>query len=247
VTERSAPLLVLERVTKRYWRGDTRLRVLNEVSLEVEPGDFVVIRGRRASGKTTLLRVAAGVEEPDEGRVHFEGQDINRLSGGRRAALLGKDIAIIQRRGPATPLEVLDYVALPLLGRMSRSDCHHRAEVALRKVGVEDCANQTWDRISNGCRAFVSIAHALVRGPKLILADDPAAEVGTVERMEILALLTEVARDAGVGVVMTSPELTGPMGKLRLLNLSDGELVGPARSPGAVIPLRLRRPIVSGQ
>ncbi len=247
--ERRMPaLLYLDRITKRYLRGEAELLVLDQVELEIAPCDFVAVRGRRSSGKTTLLRIAAGTELPDSGQVLFQGRDINQISGGARADLLNGDIAFVQRTGPSTQgLTMLDYVALPLFEGLSKVDAHYRAEVALHRVGADDCASLTWDMVSEGARTLVSIAHALVRSPKLVLADDPVAGLGAVESSVVLGLLSDLAKEGGVGILMVSPELPEVRPKPRVMSLSHGRLIGPRAPVGDVIDLDAKRRPDTGQ
>jgi ABC-type lipoprotein export system ATPase subunit len=241
------PLLSLDRVTKRYWRGAHEVRALDDVTLELEPGDFAAIWGRRGAGKSTLLRVSAGVEKPDEGSVSFEGIDLTRRSRSKQAQLLRERIGVVARSGPSLPaLPMLDYVALPLLGRLGRIEAHRRAAAALRRVGATDCADLTWGRLSDGDQALVSVAHAIVRGPSLVLADDPSAGLDAVEREQVVALLRAAADETGIGVLMTTPDMPDMLRSHHLMSLSRGRLIQPRPEPGTVIDLRSKRPKTSG-
>jgi ABC-type lipoprotein export system ATPase subunit len=240
-------LLEFDRVTKRYWRGVHERRALDDVSFELEPGDFVAIWGRRGAGKSTLLKIAAGMESPDEGDVSFEGISLRQRSRSKRAQLLRERIGVVQRSGPSIPaLPMLDYVALPLLASLSRLEAHRRAAVALRRVGAEECAELTWHRLTDGDQALVSIAHAIVRGPSLVLADDPGAGLDTVERERVVALLRTAADNAGIGVLMTTPDMPDMLHSHQMMSLSRGRLIQPRREPTPVIDLRSKRPKTGG-
>jgi ABC-type lipoprotein export system ATPase subunit len=237
------PLLALDRVTKRYWRGAHEVRALDEVTLTLERGEFVAIRGRRGAGKSTLLRVAVGMEAPDEGVVHFDGRDIATRSRSELAQLLRERIGVVQRKGPSIPrLPVLDYVALPLLGGLGRLEAHRRAAQALRRVGARDRADLKWDALSDGDQVLVAIAHAIVRGPNLIVADDPSAGLDAIERERVVALLRNAAEEAGTAVLMTTPDLPDMLQSHLVMSLSRGRLVQPRRELGRVIDLRTKRP-----
>lgn len=240
-------LLALDGVTKRYWRGAHAVVALDEVSLELERGDFVAIWGRRGAGKSTLLRVAAGMERPDEGSVSFEGIDLARRSRAKQAQLLRERIGVVQRTEPSIPsLPMLDYVALPLLGRLGRVEAHRRAAASLERVGAEECADLTWSRLTDGAQALVSVAHAIVRGPSLVLADDPSAGLDAIERERIVALLRSAADETGIGVLLTTPDMPDMLQSHLLMSLSRGRLVRPRQEPGTVIEMRSKRPKTSG-
>jgi ABC-type lipoprotein export system ATPase subunit len=236
-------LLALDRVTKRYWRGAHEVRALDDITLELDRGDFVAVRGRRGAGKSTLLRVAAGMEAPDEGAVAFDGKDMARRSRSELARLLRERIGVVQRKGPSIPsLPVLDYVALPLLGGLGRLEAHRRAAQTLRRVGARDCADLKWQALSDGDQALVSIAHGIVRSPDLILADDPSGGLDAVEREQVIALLRNAAEESGTAVLMTTPDLPDMLQSHLVMSLSRGRLVQPRRESGRVIDLRTKRP-----
>jgi putative ABC transport system ATP-binding protein len=183
------PLLRLESVSKSYMRGPRELRVLRDVSLDVHPGEFVGIYGQRASGKTTLLRVAAGFEPPDDGIASFEGMDLAGLSRNRQAQLHREEIGWVERAGPRSEgLVMRVYVALPLYRTVGPVEAQRRALAALAKVGAADAADARWSSLSDTARSLVAIAEALVREPRLLVVDDPTAGLGIIDR-ELPAML----------------------------------------------------------
>lgn len=236
-------LLALEHVSKSYWRGRHEVVVLDDVSFEVEPGEFVAIFGQRASGKTTLLRIAAGIESPDAGIVRFEGCDVAALRRPPRIAGLDPRIGWMRRTGPLlASMQMLDYVALPLLGTLRHREAHRRATSVLNSVGANDLARATWGALSDAERTLVMLAQATVRRPLLLLADDPTGSLGVEERMTILGLLRSTADAAGMAVLMTVPDVPDMLRSHQIMSLSGGELIKPtARPPGEVIELRSSR------
>jgi|SRR5580693_1032465 lipoprotein-releasing system ATP-binding protein len=221
------PLLSLRAIEKSYWRGAHELQVLTNATLIVNAGEMVAVWGRRGAGKTTLLRIAAGLETPDRGCVLFENCDLETLTWTRRASLRHADIGWVRRGGPRSELCVLTYVALPLMGASKRQDALRRAQETLEKVGVADCSEEPWERISDGERALVSIAHGIVRSPKLLLVDDPTASLGISERETITELLRSLAVDHGIGVLMSSPDMPAMMSAHQIHTLSGGRLLAP--------------------
>src|SRR5215218_9467875 len=172
----SAPLLSMENVSKTYHRGPHELQVLRDVSLDVYAGDFIAIYGQRSAGKTTLLKVAAGVELPDAGTVSFAGDDLATLSRRRLAALHREEIGWVRRAGPQSQdLRMIDHVALPLLSSLGQQGAQRKAKAALAKAGVGECGFEHWSNLSDAERMAVSLAQGLVREPRLLLVDDPTA------------------------------------------------------------------------
>jgi len=235
-------LLRLERVSKSYWRGAHELKVLNELMLDVCAGEFVVVWGKRGAGKTTLLRIAAGLETPDRGQARFEGGDLAGLSETRHASLMRERIGWIRRTGPQIELPILDYVALPLLAMHRHRDAYARAGDALARVNVAECAGQTWESLSDGERALVGIARAIVRTPSLLLGDDPTGNLGVREREAVLELLRALAEERNLGVLMTVPDMPEMMAAHQIRALSAGRLLAPPEPtpPDNVIAFRSR-------
>lgn len=222
------PLLSLERVSKRYWRGRHEHVVLDDVSFEIEAGEFAAIFGQRASGKTTLLRIAAGIESADSGVVRFDGEDITPSASTQRKLSLHPRMGWMRRSGPYLPsMEMLDYVALPLLDSVPFDEAHRRATRALTHIGADELARATWGELSDAERTLVTIAQAIVREPALLLADDPTMGLGVGERETVLALLRSTAEDSGMAVLMTVPDVPDMLRSHTVMSLSDGELIVP--------------------
>jgi putative ABC transport system ATP-binding protein len=221
------PLLSLRGVAKSYWRGLHELRILTDVTLDVHAGEFVAVWGKRGAGKTTLLKIAAGLEMPDRGQVLFEGRDLARLSDAQRTSLRHDSIGWVRRSGPSSGLRIINYVALPLMVRDRRHDALRRAHETLVRVGVPDCAEQLWEHVSDGERALVSIAHGIVRSPRLLLVDDPTASLGIRERESVTELLRTLAVERRMGVLMSAPDIPTLMSSHQIRALSSGRLLAP--------------------
>lgn len=217
-------LLSLRGVCKSYWRGPREKVVLTNVSLDVHPGELVAVWGQRGAGKTTLAMVAAGLETPDGGVVCFNGRDL--AESRRRAPLLHENIGWMQRMGPQSGefRTAVDYVALPLLGNHSPRDARRRASAMLKRLGVPGCAWESWESLTDGERTLVAVAHALVREPKLLIADDPTASLNVLQREEVTSLLRVAADEEGLGVLITVPDMPQMAYADRVGSLSDGRL-----------------------
>ncbi|MHB8233972.1 MAG: ABC transporter ATP-binding protein [Solirubrobacteraceae bacterium] len=221
----SEVLLALDAVSKSYWRGTSEVRVLCDAELSIERGEFIGVWGKRGSGKSTLLRIAAGLETPDCGSVRFEGEDLATLSEADQARLRRDRIALVRRAGPRSELRMLDYVALPLLVQRGRREANRLADRALQRVGMGQVSGQRWESLSDGERAFVAIAHGIARAPRLLLVDDPTANLDVLERDEILQLLRSLVEEAGLAVLMTAPDMPAALGSDQLRALSGGRLI----------------------
>jgi ABC-type multidrug transport system ATPase subunit len=233
-------LLRLESVSKSFWQGPSEVPVLRRVSLEVRAGDFVAVYGRRNAGKTTLLKVAAGFEPPDSGRIAFEGEDLSRLSRRSLARLHRERIGWVERGGPhSRDLPIGVYVALGLYRSLGPREAHRRALAALTRVGAEECADALWVDLSDTARMLVAIAQALAREPRLLIADDPTAGLGIVDRERVVGLLRSAAQEGGLGVLMAVPDMPAMLQAHQVRLLSRGRLLAPAKgdddSDGTVV------------
>jgi predicted ABC-type transport system involved in lysophospholipase L1 biosynthesis ATPase subunit len=236
-------LLSLTQVTRSYGDGRREVLVLDRVNMEVDSGDFVGVWGPRRSGKTTLLRVAAGIESPGAGAVCFDGHVLTRMGAGERARLL-RTHGIAHVCGewhPQLNQPTVDSVAMSLLSdRMSLREARPVARRALERVGVGDCADVWTGRLSQGERIRVGLARALVRRPRLLLVDEPAVSPSPVECGELFALLRSLAHAGDMAVVIASEELEALEGARRIMSLSDG-ILRSMDSSGVVVAFPNRR------
>jgi ABC-type multidrug transport system ATPase subunit len=232
-------LLTLDAVSMRYWRGRRPIQVLRDVSLDLEAGEFGGIWGDRSAGKTTIAKIAAGVLSPDEGRVTFGGQRLSDATRQAHGGALHAQIGLATRRGPEMDgLSVEAWIASTMLNSHPWRDAVRRAHLALERVGAADIGAESWENLADGERMLVAIAQAIVRGPRLLVVDDPVAGLGASRRAEIMELLHSIV-GVGVAVLMTAAELVELQGADRIWSLADMRLDGPpARPMGTVVPLR---------
>lgn len=230
-------LLALEHVSKRYRTRQREHWALNDVSLQVRAGELVIVLGPRRSGRSTLLRIAAGVEPPDGGSVHYRGEDLASLADGA----LGHGIGYVQKGFRASEdQDVLEQVAVPLLARgVAVGAARDRARAALVRSAAERCAAARVAELGAGERVKVALARTLVLSPLLLVIDEPAAAVELSGRDEVLQLLRQLAGE-GLAVLASTGEPAELAGADRALTLSDGELRGP-REPELAPVVALRR------
>ncbi len=215
-------VLMLEGVAKGYRRGPSRRRVLKDVSLTVQAGEFVGLLGGRGEGKTTLLNIAAGTEEPEAGRVWFDGWDLASCSSDERADLLGDRIVWMSREDTA-PFRVLESVALPLaLGRAGVQDAEERAMTALERVGAGHCAERQWDELSDWERLLVAFARGYASRPRLMVIDDLLDALGAGGTRQAGELLRSIVRELGCGVLAGASDVRALLAADRVLRF-DGE------------------------
>jgi len=207
------------------------IRVLADATLQIDAGETVAVLAQRAQGKTSLLRVAAGMELPDRGQVCFEGEDLWGLSERRRSRLLGGQIGWVCPAVPDLDLPMLTNVALPLFATHGKSEAYARATGALERVGARECAQQFWGSLADWERALVAIAQGIAREPKLLLVDDLTLSLGLGETEEITRLLDTLASEQGFAVLMSVSDAGATGWSRRVVTLAGGELLETPRSP----------------
>ncbi len=228
-------LLALEHIHKRYGAGWLEREVLRDAALQIEPGELAVVWGMRGSGRSTLLRVAAGIERPDSGVVRFGGQDLAARASER---LLGEQIGYCQRTLRFTEGKaVLEHVMVgPLVRRYSPKSARVRALRSLERVGAEHCTKMRQSQLSAAEAVRVALARTLTLQPRLVVIDEPVKGVELAERDSILALLRALANE-GVAVLASTGESTGLSEADHALSLGGGELHGARAELAPVLQL----------
>lgn len=221
-------LLDLESVTTSYRRGRLQMMVLRDVSLQLEPGKLVSIYGQRNSGKTALLRIAGGFEQPDSGRVRFAGTDFVGLAENELATIRREKIGWVDSTGPhSAELDVATYVGLPFYGRFSPRRARRYAIETLAAIGIEGCAKKNWDELPDVTRVLCAIVRATIREPELLIADDPTAGLGILDREHVCGVLRGLADNDGIGVLMAVPDMPSMLHAHDVHLLARGRLLAP--------------------
>lgn len=237
------PLLSMANVSKRYRDGSRELLVLDKVSLDIDPGLTIGVYGARRSGKSTLLRLAAGIALPDDGAVRFEGRDMARMSSRERGRLLRNEIGFIASADwRANPGEsVVDHVATSLGSEgLTMREARRRAMRELDLVEVSAAAGEPMASLSLIERARVMLARALAREPRLLVLDEPALVPNLRDRDRFYALLRSTTSKRGIALLVASEEMPALQGLGVLVSIADGELVS-TEQRGTVVNLPGRR------
>lgn len=238
------PLLSFLNVSKRFSDGGREVLILDRASLEIEAGASVGVYGARRSGKSTLLRLAAGIAAPDSGTISFDGADMARMSAGERARLLRGAIAYMSADDwRANPGEsVVDHVATALGSEgLTMREARHRALRALDQVGVSASgAQEATTSLSLTERTRVMLARALAREPRLLVLDEPAQMPNLGDRDKFYALLRSTTREREMALLVASEEMAALQGLGVLMSISDGELCSTGEL-GTVVQMPGRR------
>jgi putative ABC transport system ATP-binding protein len=218
------PLVRLERVSKDYSEGGELRHVLKDAELSVNEGELVAIRGRSGSGKSTVLNLVAGIDQPTSGEVVVGGAPLGRLSARERTLFRRDHVGFVFQFFNLIPtLGVLENVLLP--AELAGQDERRRALELLERVGLADRVRSFPDRLSGGEQQRVAIARALVRDPRLVLADEPTGNLDDATGVAVLELLESVTRRAGKTLLLATHSGEVAARADRVVSIENGKLV----------------------
>ena len=219
-------MLKLDKVSKVYRTTEVETLALNEISMEVGPGEFVAIMGPSGCGKSTLLNTLGLLDTPTSGSYSFFGEEVAQRSERELTALRRDRIGFVfQSFNLIDDLTVAENVEVALLYRkVPGGERRRRVAEALERVGIGHRAKHRPQQLSGGQQQRVAVARALVSDPSLILADEPTGNLDTVNGEAVMALLTEAAA-AGVTVIMVTHSLAHAAVAQRTIKLLDGRVV----------------------
>jgi putative ABC transport system ATP-binding protein len=219
--------VAVEHVQKAF--EDGRIRALEDVSLRLEPGEFVALTGPSGSGKSTLLNLIGALDRADSGTISVDG---GRLDGREateyRAATVG---FVFQFHNLIPVLTAAENVQVPMMGRgPGREERGRRATELLAEVGLAERADAYPPTLSGGERQRVAIARALANGPRLLLADEPTGALDSETGAQIVALLQHLRESRGMTILLVTNDRSVAEGADRLLELRDGRII-PVATP----------------
>ena len=234
------PLIAIRNVTKEYRKGEEKITPLDDVSLDIEQGEFFSLMGSSGTGKSTLLNVIASIDKPTSGSIIIDGTELTRLSRTKlanwRAANLGY---IFQTHNLVPVLTAYENVELPLLLLpMSRSERRKRIEIALDAVDLIDRAHHYPRQMSGGQEQRVGIARAIVAHPKVVVADEPTGDLDPDTSDQILDLLKRLNEQLKVTLLMVTHDAEAAHIAHKHFRLDHGKLVrigGDSCEPALVV------------
>ena len=221
-----APLIRFERVAKIYGKGETEVRALDGVNLEIHDGEFVAIMGPSGSGKSTAMNILGCLDTPTSGRYFFRGIDVGTLTRSQRALLRRNYIGFVfQGYNLLKRTTARENLELPLIYRGEPASVRKQQALrALDLVGLGDRANHTSSELSGGQQQRVAIARALVTEPAAIFADEPTGNVDTARSHEIMKLLVDLNRTRHMTIVLITHEEDIAAYAQRQIRFRDGHI-----------------------
>jgi putative ABC transport system ATP-binding protein len=219
-------VLELRHVSKSYREAQTRRAVLKDVSFEVERGEFVAVTGRSGTGKSTLLNLISGIDVPDSGAIRLDGVDLTALGERERTLKRRHAVGFVFQFFNLIPtLSVAENLMLPLeLIGFPRDTARERVNTLLQRVDLASRAESFPDRLSGGEQQRVAVARALIHEPQLVLADEPTGNLDAETGRMVLALLSDMSRDAGKTLIIVTHSEEAAARAGRVLRIEDGRI-----------------------
>jgi putative ABC transport system ATP-binding protein len=213
-------------ICKDYLQGGSPVRVLKNVNLTVEQGEYLAIMGPSGSGKTTLMNLIGCLDVPTSGEYVLDGKKINDLDDNALADIRNRQIGFVFQNFHLLPkMNALDNVALPLLYTgVSQKERRARAAEALKAVGLEERMNFLPNQLSGGQCQRVAIARAMVTNPKLLLADEPTGALDTASGNQVMEIFRQLS-DRGMTILMITHEPSIAACADKTYHILDGQLI----------------------
>jgi putative ABC transport system ATP-binding protein len=219
-------MIKLNKLTKVYRTDEVESTALNEVSFEINQGEFVSIMGPSGCGKSTLLNILGMLDKPESGSYEFLGNEVGLLNEKGRSDVRKKNIGFIfQNFNLIDELTVFENIELPLIyNKIPTTERKQRVNELLEKIGIAHRTSHFPQQLSGGQQQRVAVARALITKPPLILADEPTGNLDSSNGNEVMELLCEL-HEAGTTIVMVTHSVHDASYSNRTINLLDGQIV----------------------
>ena len=231
-------LIEFDDVCKYYQMGDTTVKAVDHISMQIQKGEFVAIVGQSGSGKSTCMNIIGCLDVPTSGTYRLNGRDVGSMSKNELAEIRNELLGFIFQQYNLLPkLTLMENVELPLIyAGLSRKEQQARAQKALQQVGLGEKLCNKPSQLSGGQQQRASIARALAGDPAVILADEPTGALDSHTGREVLGILQKLHRQGNTVVLITHDNSIAVQAE-RIIRLEDGHIVydGDAHSPEAVV------------
>ncbi len=218
-------LIRLDGIVKTFRQGELEVRVLKDIALKVERGEFVAIMGSSGSGKSTLMYILGCLDTPTSGTYHLEGMDVSGLDDDALSAIRNSKIGFIFQSFYLIPyLDVLENVLVPTLYNPSPGDARGRALGLLDEVGLGERIGFSPGELSGGQKQRVAIVRALINDPDIILADEPTGQLDSSSSRQVMEILERLNRRGKTVIVVTHDPDTAGYARRRIM-IEDGRII----------------------
>ena len=223
---RGEPLIELSDVRRVFGKGDSAVRALDGIDLDVHEGDYLAVMGASGSGKSTCMNIIGCLDRPTSGKYLFAGVDVGSLSADQLALLRRHSIGFIfQGFNLLSRTSAIENVELPLIyQRVPAKERRQRALEALDQVGLSHRAKHAPNELSGGQQQRVAIARALVTRPRLVVADEPTGNLDSATGVEVMEMLVRLNKERGITIVMVTHEEDMAAYASRIVVFVDGRI-----------------------
>ena len=228
-TTKNGAAIRADRVSRHYAMGSTIIRAVDEISLDVNTGEFVALLGSSGSGKSTLLNLMAGLDRPTAGAIFANGRNLSELSSVELARYRSKTVGMVFQSFNLLPRMTLEEnVELPLrLAEVDRGERAARVQEALSRVRLDKRLEHRPSELSGGEQQRAALARALVNRPTILFADEPTGNLDSATGETIMLLLKEIQQKLNMTIIMVTHER--PLAEKfadRIVTVADGKLAG---------------------
>lgn len=219
-------IISVKNLNKNFGENGNTTKVLKNISLEIEKGEFVSLMGASGSGKSTLLYLIGGLDKPTEGAVYINEKDINNMKEKEKAKLRREDIGFVfQFYNLVQNLTVEENIMLPvIMDGKKQKDYKEKLDELLKIVGLEDKRKTLPKQLSGGQQQRVSIARAVILNPSIILADEPIGNLDSKSGKEVMELFKKINKEKNITILQVTHSKEAAEYGNRIINLKDGEI-----------------------
>jgi len=217
-------MITAQNISKVYVQGDTSVRAVNQVSLDIQPGEFIVVMGKSGSGKSTLLHILGGLDRPSEGAVLFDNNNLYEMKDRQLTILRRQRMGFIfQSYNLVSELNAIDNIRLPMFLDKRKADADFEKYV-IDSLELGDRLRFYPKQLSGGQQQRVAVARAILSRPDVLFADEPTGNLDSVTGEKLLAILKKSNMENGQTIVMVTHDRDiGTQGN-RLIYLEDGSI-----------------------
>ncbi|MCP4377949.1 MAG: ABC transporter ATP-binding protein [bacterium] len=223
------PYIHIEHLNRTYVRGTNEIHALNDVSVDIEDGEFVALMGPSGSGKTTLLNIVAGIDHATSGAVSIGGQNVLDMGDSQKASWRTRNVGYVFQFYNLMPmLTAFENVELPLLVLpLNRKQRMKHAQAALEAVAIDQRRDHYPRQLSGGEQQRVAIARAIVTDAKVLVADEPTGNLDAESEQDIMTLLKRLNKELGKTMLMVTHDSAAAVFADRTIRLEKGRLKDP--------------------
>ena len=233
-------LLEMNSICKSYRNIDFETKVLKDITLHVNEGDYISIIGPSGSGKSTLMAIAGCLSKPTSGEYILDGEEVDKLSDRKLSRVRNEKIGFVFQAFHLLPgVTALDNVILPLVySRKPPSDIKERAREVLAKVGLEHRLHHTPGQLSGGEQQRVTIARSLINNPPIIFADEPTGNLDSKNGIETMKTFDKLVKEGKTIVLITHDSEVAEHAD-RIISILDGEIASDTKRQPSNLPEKL--------